>query len=84
MADYTTVPRGEWLGLADRFYAQLDRNFSILSPVEWELGTPYLGWRARDVLAHMTSAIPVNFRQVRDRALAGNPCLLYTSDAADE
>ncbi len=72
MADYVAIPRGEWLDLADRFHAQLDRTFATLSPAEWERGTPYLGWRARDILAHMTSAIRVNFRQVLDRALAGN------------
>ena len=73
MTDFTRFTRGDWLGLADRFYARLDRTFASLSAADWERGTPYLGWRARDVLAHMTSAMPVNFRQVLDRALAGNP-----------
>jgi uncharacterized protein (TIGR03083 family) len=73
LSDFTRLTRGDWLSLADRFYAGLDRTFAGLSPLEWERTTPYLGWRARDILAHMTSAMPVNFRQVLDRALAGNP-----------
>ena len=73
MTYYASLSRGDWLALADRFYAQLDRSMAILGPAEWGRRTPYLGWRARDVLAHMTSAIPVNFRQVLDRAAAGNP-----------
>ena len=73
MPDFTRLTHGDWLGLADRFYARLERTFASLSVVDWERPTPYLGWRARDVLAHMTSAMPVNFRQVLDRALAGNP-----------
>jgi hypothetical protein len=73
VTDFTRFTRGDWLGLADRFYARLDRTFASLSAADWERGTPYLGWRARDVLAHMTPAMPVNFRQVLDRALAGNP-----------
>ena len=71
--DFTRFTRGDWLGLADRFYARLDRTLASLSAADWDRTTPYLGWRARDVLAHMTSAMPVNFRQVLDRALAGNP-----------
>jgi uncharacterized protein (TIGR03083 family) len=71
--DFTRFTQSDWLGLADRFYARLDRTFESLSAADWERATPYLGWRARDVLAHMTSAMPVNFRQVLDRALAGNP-----------
>ena len=71
--DFTRFTRGDWLGVADRFYARLDRTVASLSAADWERTTPYLGWRARDVLAHMTSAMPVNFRQVLDRALAGNP-----------
>lgn len=73
MTDFTTLSRSDWLALADRFYAELDGTFDALSPGDWERRTPYLGWRARDILAHMTSAIPVNFRQVLDRAVAGNP-----------
>ena len=73
MADYTAISRGEWIALADRFYAKLDRTFAMFSPEEWALATPYLGWRAHDILAHMTSAIRINFRQVLDRALSGNP-----------
>jgi uncharacterized protein (TIGR03083 family) len=73
VTDFTRFTRGDGLGLADRIYARLDRTFASLSAADWERATPYLGWRARDVLAHMTSAMPVNFRQVLDRALAGNP-----------
>jgi uncharacterized protein (TIGR03083 family) len=73
MSDFTRFTRGDWLGLADRCYGRLDRTFASLSTADWDRATPYLGWRARDVLAHMTSAMPVNFRQVLDRALAGNP-----------
>src|SRR5207244_1473302 len=67
------LTRAAWLRLADGFYRQLDGTFARLSPAAWERPTSYLGWRARDVLAHMTSAMPVNFRQVLDRALADNP-----------
>lgn len=73
MTEYDVVPRADWLDLADRFYAQLQRSLAPLSYADWKRPTPYLGWRARDVLAHMTSAIPVNFRQVLDWALAVVP-----------
>ena len=73
MSDFTRLSRGEWLALADRFYARLDRTLTTLTPAEWQRRTAYLGWRCRDVLAHMTSAMPVNFRQVLGRALAGDP-----------
>ena len=73
MKDFTRLSRGDWLGLADRFYQRLDHTMASLTPTDWERPTPYLGWSCRDVLAHMTSAMPINFRQVLDRALAGNP-----------
>ena len=73
MSDFARLSRRDWLGLADRFYARLDRTLDGLTADDWQRPTAYLGWRARDVLAHMTSAIPVNFREVLDRALAGNP-----------
>jgi uncharacterized protein (TIGR03083 family) len=73
VSDFTRLSRNEWLALADRFYARLDRTLASLTPAEWQRRTAYLGWRCRDVLAHMTSAMPVNFRQVLGRALAGDP-----------
>jgi len=73
VSDFTRLSRRDWLGLADRFYRHLEDVLDRLSPADWERPTQYLGWSARDVLAHMTSAMPVNFRQVLDRALAGNP-----------
>ena len=73
MGDFTRLTRTDWLGLADRFYARLDGTLASLNGPDWERVTPYLGFRARDVLAHMASTIPVNFREVLDRALAGNP-----------
>src|SRR5881628_2492733 len=73
MSDFTRLTRSDWLGLADRFYARLDGTLASLNGPDWERVTPYLGFRARDVLAHMASTIPVNFREVLDRALAGNP-----------
>jgi len=73
VSDFARLSRRDWLGLADRFYTRLDRTLGGLTADEWRRPTAYLGWRARDVLAHMTSAIPVNFREVLDRALAGNP-----------
>ena len=71
--DYTALSRTEWLDLGARFYQRLDGRLAALSAQQWQRTTPYLGWRAKDVLAHMTSAMPVNFRQVLARALAGNP-----------
>jgi len=73
VSDFARIPRRDWLGLADRFYARLDRTFASIDAHGWHRPTAYLGWRARDVLAHMTSAIPVNFREVLGRALAGQP-----------
>ncbi len=73
MTDFTKISRSQWLELAQRLAERLERNCAGFTASEWECVTPYLGWRARDVLAHMTSAMPVNFRQVLDRALAGNP-----------
>lgn len=73
MTDYTTLSRREWIALADRFYAGLAGILAELEPAAWRRRTPYLGWRAHDVVAHMSSAIPVNFREVLDRAVAGNP-----------
>lgn len=73
MSDFTALSRSEWLDLAARFYAQLFPKLERLTPAQWNRTTPYLGWTVRDVVAHMTSAMPVNFRQVLDRALAGDP-----------
>src|SRR5438046_1799608 len=73
MTDFTRLTRSDWLGLADGFYRHLDTTFARLTARGWERRTAYLGWRARDVLAHMTSAMPVNFREVLGRALADNP-----------
>jgi uncharacterized protein (TIGR03083 family) len=73
VSDFTSLARRDWLTLADRFYARLDQTLAGLTELEWGRPTAYLGWRARDVLAHMTSAMPVNFREVLGRALAGNP-----------
>jgi len=73
VSDFTSLSRRDWLTLADRFYGRLDRTLAGLTPDEWQRPTAYLGWSARDVLAHMTSAMPVNFREVLGRALGGNP-----------
>jgi uncharacterized protein (TIGR03083 family) len=73
MTDFTRLSRTEWLDLADRFYRHLDVTCAGLTASAWERPTSYLGWRARDVLAHMTSAMPVNFREVLSRALADDP-----------
>jgi uncharacterized protein (TIGR03083 family) len=73
VSDFTRLSRREWLALADRFYARLDQTLASLTPAQWLRPTAYLGWRCRDVLAHMTSAMPVNFRQVLGRALNGDP-----------
>lgn len=73
MMDYTGLSRTQWLDLAGRLYARLERELGAFTPSDWERVSPYLGWRNRDVLAHMASAILVNFRQVLDRALAGDP-----------
>ena len=73
MIDYTSLSRLQWLELADRFYARLRTELAAFTPGDWERVSPYLGWRNRDLLAHMASAISVNFRQVLDRATAGNP-----------
>jgi uncharacterized protein (TIGR03083 family) len=73
VSDFTQLTRTHWLELGAEFYAGLAKTFASLSPAEWERGTPYLGWSASDVLAHMTSAMPVNFREMLDRALAGHP-----------
>jgi uncharacterized protein (TIGR03083 family) len=73
MADFTSVSRTQWLDIGQRLFDRIDQRFEHFTPVEWNRVTPYMGWRARDVVAHMASALPVNFREVLDRALAGNP-----------
>jgi len=73
LTDFVRLTRTDWLGLADAFYRHLDTTFAGLAAAAWERPTSYFGWRARDVLAHMTSAMPVNFREVLGRALADNP-----------
>ena len=73
MMDYTSLSRSQWLNLARRFYARLKGELDAFTPLDWRRVSPYLGWRNRDLLAHMASAIPVNFRQVLDRALEGDP-----------
>jgi hypothetical protein len=73
MADFTQFTRFKWLELSDRFHDHLDRTFAALPSAAWDRRTGYLGWRARDVLAHMTSAMPINFREMLDRALSGHP-----------
>src|SRR5207244_12814518 len=54
VTDFARLARSDWLSLADAFYRHLDATFAHLSPAAWARPTPYLGWRARDVLAHMT------------------------------
>lgn len=71
--DYTALSRTQWLDLAGLFYARLEQELSAFKSSDWERVTPYLGWQNRDLIAHMASAISVNFRQVLDRALAGDP-----------
>ena len=73
MVDYTSLTRAQWLGLAQRLFDRIEQACVRFTPSEWKHTTPYLGWRVRDVLAHMTGAMPVNFRQVLERALAGDP-----------
>jgi uncharacterized protein (TIGR03083 family) len=73
MIDYMSLSRKQWLDLSAIFYTRLKQELEMFSPADWERVTPYLGWRNRDVLAHMSSAISINFREVLDRALAGNP-----------
>jgi putative sterol carrier protein len=73
MEDYTALSRSEWLDLADHFYAKLRIELDTFTQSDWDRTSPYLGWRNHDLLAHMASAISVNFRQVLDRALTGNP-----------
>jgi uncharacterized protein (TIGR03083 family) len=73
MTDYTTISRTEWISLADRLYDRLENDCRTFSTEEWAPVTPYLGWRVRDVLAHLTTAMPINFRPMLDRALADNP-----------
>jgi len=71
--DYTALSHTQWLDLAGSFYGRLGQEMSAFKPSDWERVTPYLGWRNREVLAHMASAIGINFREVLDRALAGDP-----------
>jgi len=71
-AEFDRISRREWLALGDAFYRRLDATFASLEADAWRRTTPYLGWSAHDVLAHMTSAMPVNFREVLARALDGN------------
>jgi len=73
VSDFESLTRLQWLDLAREYYEHLARVMDGLAPAEWDRVTPYFGWRARDVLAHMTSVMPVNFRQVLDRAMLGNP-----------
>ena len=73
MIDYTSLSRGQWLDVARRFYARLQGELATFTPSDWDRVSPYLGWRNRDLLAHMASATSVNFREMLDRALAGDP-----------
>jgi uncharacterized protein (TIGR03083 family) len=73
VTDFTRFSRAEWLSLSDQFYFGLEQSLRSLSPATWDRKTAYLGWSVRDVLAHMASAMPVNFREMLDRALAGHP-----------
>jgi uncharacterized protein (TIGR03083 family) len=73
MRDYLEVSRTEWLDLARQLGDRIEHHCREFTPVEWERVTPYLGWRVRDVIAHLNSAMPVNFRPMLDRALADNP-----------
>lgn len=73
MNEYDALSRIDWLALADRFYTRLRGEVAGFTGSDWDRVSPYLGWRNRDLLAHMASAISVNFRQVLDRATAGDP-----------
>ncbi len=41
MRDYASLSRTEWLDLADRFYARLERSFDSLSPTDWNRVTTW-------------------------------------------
>src|SRR5215831_7509979 len=73
MTDFTAISRAQWLDIGQRLFDRIEQHCVRLTPAEWNRVTPYMGWRIRDVLAHMTSAMPVNFREVLDRALADDP-----------
>lgn len=73
MADFTQTTQHDWLAMAERFYARLISCCEAIPARAWDRHTPYLGWTAHGVLAHMASAVPVNFRQVLERARRGDP-----------
>ena len=73
MNKYDALSRSDWLALADRFYARLRAELAGFAASDWDRVSPYLGWRNRDILAHMAGAISVNFRQMLDRAAVGDP-----------
>jgi hypothetical protein len=73
MTDYTKVSKNEWLDLAEVYYDHLIKILEGFSKKEWNKTTSYLGWNCRRVLAHMTSAITINFNLLLEKALTGNP-----------
>lgn len=73
MSDFTLRSQSEWIEMAERFYGRLISLCREYSSSHWGHHTPYLGWTARDVLAHMASAVPINFCEVLDRARRGDP-----------
>jgi uncharacterized protein (TIGR03083 family) len=72
VTDFTSLSRGDWLDLAGRLYDRIGSEAERFTSAEWNRVTPYLGWRVRDVFAHMTAASRVNFRPLLGRALGGD------------
>jgi uncharacterized protein (TIGR03083 family) len=81
MTDYTSLSRAQWFELAGAYAEHLTHVIESLTPQEWEQRTQYMGWTARQLLAHMASAVPLNFMESLKRALADDPAPLHELDA---
>jgi hypothetical protein len=81
MADYDSLSRTQWLELASGYAEHLTCVIESLTPQQWEQRTQYMGWTARQLLAHMASAVPLNFMDSLNRARADNPAPLHELDA---
>ena len=81
MTEYDSLSQAQWLELATAYAEHLTQVIESLTPQEWEQRTQYMGWTARQLLAHMASAVPLNFMETLNRALVNDPTPLHELDA---
>ena len=73
MIDHRKLSTADWLDLAQGFYDRLGRYARSLPTDAWRRPTTYIGWDCRQLVAHLTSAITINFQLLIRMAREGKP-----------